>query len=451
MTQERILIVDDDALILDSISELLRLEGYQVDAAGTPEQALKLMEGTPYNLLLTDVNMPNVNGFELLKLVRRKFPSTVVVLITVYGSIENAVESIKLGAVHYVTKPIIDDEIKLIIARSLQQQKLVTENRSLREQLDIRYSFDNIIGQDYKMRKLFDLVKAISDTDTTILVTGESGTGKTLLARAVHHNSSRRNGPFVEVNCGALPDTLLESELFGHMRGAFTGAFADKPGKFQAADGGTIFLDEISTASPALQIKLLRVMQDSTFEQVGGTKSQQVDVRFILATNKNLEEEVKTGAFREDLYYRVHVMPLHLPSLRERVGDIEILANHFLRVYASRMGKDISGFSEAAKTALQTYHWPGNVRELENSLERAVILAGGSQLELTDLSSQIQGGGEGDEGRPGEILPLKKALEEPEKRIIKHTLETCNWNRQSAAALLKINRTTLYMKMKKYE
>ena len=408
------------------------------------------MEGAQYNLLLTDVNMPNVNGFELLKLVRRKYPETVVVLITGYGTIENAVEAIKLGAVHYVTKPIIDDEIKLILARSLQQQKLVTENRSLREQLDIRYSFDNIIGQDYKMRKLFDLVKAISDTDTTILITGESGTGKTLLARAVHHNSSRRNGPFVEVNCGALPDTLLESELFGHKKGAFTGAIADKPGKFQAADGGTIFLDEISTATPALQIKLLRVMQDSTFEQVGGTESQQVDVRFILATNKNLEQEVQAGTFREDLYYRIHVMPLHLPSLRERVGDIDILADHFLHIYVSRMGKNITGFSDAAKAALQTYHWPGNVRELENSLERAVILAGGTQIELTDLSTQIQGGADGLEGRSSQILPLKKALEEPERLIIKRTLESCNWNRQAAAALLKINRTTLYMKMKKY-
>lgn len=450
MAQERILVVDDDALILDSIAELLKLEGYEVDSAGVPEQALKMLESNRYNLLLTDVNMPNVNGFELLKLVRRKHPETVVVLITGYGTIENAVEAIKLGAVHYVTKPIIDDEIKLIIARSLQQQKLVTENRSLREQLEIRYSFDNIIGQDYKMRKLFDLVKAISDTDTTILITGESGTGKTLLARAVHHNSSRRNSSFIEVNSGSLPDTLLESELFGHVRGAFTGAIADKAGKFEAADGGTIFLDEVSTASPALQVKLLRVIQDSTFEKVGGNTTQKVDVRFILATNKDLQKEVEAGTFREDLYYRVHVMPLHLPPLRERVGDIEILAIHFLRVHASRMGKDITGLTDAAKAVLQAYHWPGNVRELENILERAVILAQGSQLDVEDFPKQIQGGAEGGEGETSRILPLKKALEEPERRIIKRTLESCGWNRQAAAAMLKINRTTLYMKMKKY-
>ena len=451
MSGENILVVDDDAIILDSISELLKLEGYDVASAASAETALKHLSERPCQLVLSDVNMPSTNGFELLRTVRNKYPDTVVVLITGYGTIENAVESIKMGAYHYVTKPIIDEEIKLIVTRALQQHHLLAENLELREQLGLQFNFDNIIGQDYKMKKLFELAKVVADTDTTILITGESGTGKTLLARAIHHNSPRRDGPFVEVNCGALPDSLLESELFGHVRGAFTGAIVEKPGKFQAADKGTIFLDEISNASPALQVKLLRVIQDHTFEKVGGNKTIKVDVRFILATNKSLEKEVENGMFREDLYYRIHVMPLHLPPLRERVGDIDLLTGHFVRVYASRLGKDIVGFAEQAKLAMQTYRWPGNVRELENAVERAAVLCRGKLLDMDDLPNQVQGGAPAGPGaESSKILPLKKALEDPERAIIEQTLRACDWNRQKAAALLEINRTTLYMKMKKY-
>lgn len=452
MSDETILVVDDDSIILDSIAELLKLEGYKVSTASSADQALARLAEHPYQLVLTDVNMPTVSGLELLRKIRAKHPETVVVLITGYGTIESAVESIKSGAYHYVTKPIIDEEIKVIVARALEQHRLLSENQELREQLGLKLSFDNIIGQDYKMKKLFELVKIVADTDTTILITGESGTGKTLLARALHHNSHRHEGPFIEVNCGALPDTLLESELFGHVRGAFTGAIAEKAGKFEAADTGTIFLDEISNASPALQVKLLRVIQDHTFEKVGGNKTQKVDVRFILATNKSLEKEVENGLFREDLYYRIHVMPLHLPPLRERLGDIDLLCDHFLRVYCSRMGKDLAAFSERAKLSMQTYRWPGNVRELENAIERAVVLCRDSAIDLEDLPDPLRASAGASTGmsEDGKILPLKRALEDPERAIIERTLRACQWNRQKAAALLEINRTTLYMKMKKY-
>lgn len=452
MANERILVVDDDPIILESISELLRLEGYRVSAAPSADQALERLEKHPYQLVLTDVNMPTISGFDLLKTVRAKYPDTVVVLVTGYGTIESAVESIKMGAYHYVTKPVIDEEIKVIVTRALEQHRLLSENQELREQLGLQLSFDNIVGQDYKMKKLFELVKVVADTDTTVLITGESGTGKTLLARALHHNSHRRDGPFVEVNCGALPDTLLESELFGHVKGAFTGAIVEKIGKFEAADTGTIFLDEISNASPALQVKLLRVIQDHSFEKVGGNKTRKSDVRFVLATNKSLEKEVENGLFREDLYYRIHVMPLHLPPLRERVGDIDLLNEHFLKIYASRIGKDLTGFTECAKLAMQTYRWPGNVRELENAIERAVVLSRGNLIDLEDLPDQIRDGtaGVGNVGEDGRIMPLKRALEDPERGIIERTLRACQWNRQKAAALLEINRTTLYMKMKKY-
>ncbi len=452
MSDETILVVDDDPIILESIAELLKLEGYRVSTAASAEQALPKLEEHPYQLVLTDVNMPSVSGMELLRKIRVKHPETVVVLITGYGTIESAVESIKAGAYHYVTKPIIDEEIKVIVARALEPHRLLSDNQHLREQLGLKLNFDNIIGQDYKMKKLFELVKIVADTDTTVLITGESGTGKTLLARALHHNSHRRDGPFVEVNCGALPDTLLESELFGHVRGAFTGAIAEKAGKFEAADRGTIFLDEISNASPALQVKLLRVIQDHTFEKVGGNKTQKVDVRFVLATNRSLEKEVESGDFREDLYYRIHVMPLHLPPLRERLGDIDLLAEHFLRVYCSRMGKEITGFSERARLAMQTYRWTGNVRELENAIERAVVLCRDGLVDLEDLPEVLRSDTTTSSsiGEDGKILPLKRALEDPERAIIERTLRACQWNRQKAAALLEINRTTLYMKMKKY-
>lgn len=448
----RILVVDDDEIIRTSLSEFLRLEGYGVETADGFDQASALLGAGPFQVVIADVSMPQVDGMELLKTVRNRCPETAVIMITGYGTVENAVQAMKRGAFDYLTKPIIDDEIKVIIERALAQQSLVAENVRLRRQLDERYGLGNVIGHDPQMLKVFDLVEAVADTPTTVLVTGDSGTGKSLVARAIHQRSNRSEKPFVEVACGALPETLLESELFGHVRGSFTGAVSDKPGKFKQADGGTIFLDEISTATPALQVKLLRVLQEFEFEPVGGAKTFRVDVRCILATNQDLAEAVRAGTFRQDLYYRVHVVTVHLPSLRERIGDIPLLAEHFLRRHCERTGRRVAGFSEEAMRLLQAYPWPGNVRQLENVLERAVILTKSATIAPVDLPDDLRAPpaaapGQGGDGR---VMPLKEAMERPERDLILRALAANSGNRQATAEALGINRTTLYKKMKRY-
>jgi len=449
MADTRLLVVDDDELIRTSLSELLRLEGYEVEAAGSFQQASAHLAAETFQVVIADVAMPEVDGFELLKMIRNRYPETAVIMITGYGTIESAVEAIKRGAFDYLTKPVIDDEIKLTIERALQQQHLMAENRALRTQLGERYSLDSIIGHDPKMLRVFDLIEAVADTPTTVLLTGESGTGKSLVARAIHQHSARRHGPFVEVACGALPETLLESELFGHVRGAFTGAVGEKAGKFKQADGGTIFLDEIATATPALQVKLLRVLQDFEFEPVGGSKTERADVRCILATNQDLEAEVRKGTFRQDLYYRVNVVTIHLPPLRDRLGDITLLAEHFLARHCERTGRRVVGFTDEAMRRLQAYAWPGNVRQLENVLERAVILTKHARVTPDDLPDDMRAVGAGGDGE-GRILPLKQALEKPERDIIEQTLQAYHGNRQATADALHINRTTLYKKMKRF-
>ena len=447
----RILIVDDDEIIVDSLSEFLRLEGYGVEGVRRFNEAVSALQKQRYNVMITDVNMSEGDGFELLRLARQQHPDVVVVMITGYGTIDSAVEAIKLGAYDYLTKPIIDDEIKLVVARAIQQQSLMRENSLLREQLDLRYGLDNIVGHDYKMLKVFDLIEAVADSKTTVLMQGESGTGKSLVARAIHHRSQRRDKPFVEVSCGALPETLLESELFGHVRGSFTGAVGDKQGKFKAADGGTIFLDEISAASPALQVKLLRVVQERQFEPVGSNTTDTVDVRVILASNKDLTKEVEAGNFRQDLYYRINVVTISVPSMRERIGDIPLLAEHFLRHYCAQAHKEVLGFTDEVMQRLQQYHWPGNVRELENVVERAVVLSKGRHITLDDLPPNVLEGVAKEVSVDGyKPVSLKKALEEPERRIIEMALRANGWNRQVTADLLEINRTTLYKKMKRY-
>ncbi len=454
----RVLLVDDDRIILDSLAEFLRIEGYDVETATNVREAVERMSEQPFALLVTDVNMPEADGFELLSIVRDRFNSVVPIVITGYGTIESAVEAIKMGAYDYLTKPIQDDELRLVLQRALRQQSLIRENRTLREQLDMRYSLESVVGHDYRMLKIFDLIEAVAHAKTTVLIAGESGTGKSLIARALHHRSDRRDRPFVEVSCGAIPEGLLESELFGHVKGAFTGAVANKPGKFQAAEGGTLFLDEINSASAAFQVKLLRVLQEKAYEPVGSNETRKADVRVILASNVDLQEEVTAGRFRQDLYYRINVVTISMPSLVERLGDIPLLAQHFLKKYCAELNREVVAFTPAAMSALQRYGWPGNVRELENAIERAVVLCRGRHIDVDDLPSQIVAERPQPPTPTGLIaatcefkpMTLKEALEGPEKLILEAALRHNQWNRQATADMLDINRTTLYKKMKHY-
>ncbi len=447
----RILIADDEPLIRKSLYESLRMEGYEAEMASDGEEALQKMARIPIDLVIADIKMPKLSGIDLLKEIKAKYPDIPVLLITGYGTIDQAVEAMRLGAADYITKPVTDGEIQIVIKKLFEQKSLMDENIALRHELaqTVRDRFHGLIGKDEKMQKVYRLIENISQTKATVLIRGESGTGKRLISLAIHANDPvRREKPFVEVSCAALPETLLESELFGHVKGAFTGAIRDRVGRFELAQGGTILLDEIDAFSPALQVKLLRVLQEGSFERVGDTKTLQVDVRVIAATNQDLHELILEGSFREDLYYRLNVIAIDLPPLRERKGDISLLVDHFLDKFSKKSKKHFTGVSERFLNILEAYHWPGNVRELENVIERATIVAQGNVLMEQDLPVLFH-------RTPAPLQnnasrPLKEMLGEPEKDLILQTLRGCHWNRKRAAERLGVNRTTLYNKMKKY-
>lgn len=448
MLKGSLLLVDDDRHVLESMADWLGDQGLSVDTATGYGGALEMLQQKSYEMLLVDVRLQDGDGFDLLEQCRRNYPESHVVLMTGYGDADAALEAMRAGAADYLTKPLIDDELLMTIERAFNQRKVIEENTQLRKELDKKSGLGNVVGQDPRMLKVFDMVDSVADTKATVLVTGESGTGKSMIARAIHRKSNRAAKPFIEVACGALPENLLESELFGHVAGAFTGATGDKTGKFMQADGGTIFLDEIGTASPAMQVKLLRVLQELQFEQVGGSKTFNVDVRVILATNEDLNEAVSAGRFRQDLYYRVNVINVELPALRERRSDISLLAQRFLHDLREDTNRPINGFSDEALAALEGYAWPGNIRELQNVVERAVLLGKGDTIEACDLPRDVSGGASISIPRGGNMT-LKEALEEPERQIILDVLESNGWNRNATADALGVNRTTLYKKMKK--
>lgn len=457
-----ILLVDDDRHLAESMALWLKELSYDVIVADSVERAKDSLNHHVFDLVISDLRLGDGDGFELIGYTRKHYPETAVLIVTGYATPATAVEAVQAGAFDLLTKPLIDEELSLAIQRALSQREISRENELLRRQLDQRSGMENILSHDYRMLKIFDVVDSVADARASVLITGENGTGKSMIARAIHARSSRRNGPFVEVACGALPDTLLESELFGHVAGAYTGANTDRAGKFKLADKGTLFLDEIATATPAMQVKLLRVLQELQFEPLGGTVTECVDTRVILATNNNLSKSVEEGSFRQDLYYRINVVNIVLPALRERSGDIPLLVEHFLHEAGETSGRQVEGFDNEAMKAMQAYAWPGNVRQLENVVERAVLLARSGQLTIEDLPPEVTGrpGSSFESGNlsaPGKSISLgetdgmtlREAMEGPERQIILQTLRLHQWNRAATAEALDINRTTLYKKMKR--
>lgn len=446
----RILVVDDEESHRIMLRAVLKEEGYEVSEATDGTEAVKAVEQEPFDLILLDIRMTTMDGIEALSEIRKISPLVPVLIMTAYASVKTAMEALKAGAFEYLTKPLDIDELKILIEKALELYRLREENITLKERLGTRFDFSRIIGRSRKMKEVFDTLSLVAPTDATVLILGESGTGKELVANSIHHNSHRANEPFIKVSCAALPETLLEGELFGHEKGAFTGAIARREGRFQLAHRGSIFLDEVGEMSLTTQTKLLRVLQEKEFEPLGSTRTVKVDVRVVAASNKDLEKEVKEGRFREDLFYRLNVVPIFLPSLRERKEDIPALAAHFFAIYRDKNRKQLKDISGKVIDLFMRYEWPGNIRELENCVERAVILAKGEIIAPADLPPTIQALSSGDREMQGLELPSGISLQEVEKALILKTLEDTGGNRTRAAEILGINRRTLQNKLKEY-
>ena len=438
----KILVVDDEAPIREMLQRgLTQIGGYSVEVAQNGQEAIEKFEKDIFDLILTDLKMPEMDGLELLKLIKGTRPEVIVIMMTAYGSIETAVEAMKGGANDYITKPIDFNELLIHISKVQKEDLLLKENRLLRMEVRKKFEFDNIIGKSKKMQEVFSLIEKVSPSNSTVVIYGGSGTGKELVAKAIHYHSPRAEQPFIPFNCGTIPETLVESELFGHTKGAFTGAVQSKKGLFEEADTGTVFLDEISTLSPAVQVKLLRVLQEKELMRVGGTERIKIDIRMIAATNEDLEINVKKGKFREDLFYRLHVFPIFLPDLKDRREDIPLLAYHFLDLYSKETKKQIKGISKEAMKILLEHDWPGNVRELENAIERAVIIAEQDYLTPDDLPKNLR---EGFSDIIKKGVKEYKSLDDIKAEYITEILKATEGNKKTAAEILKVNPRTLY-------
>ena len=456
MTKQKILVVDDEKSMCDFLEIMLNKEGYEVTSTTSGEKALELLDNNLYSMVLTDVKMPAVDGFEVLRKTKEVSPDTVVIMITAYGSPEGAVTAIKEGAYDYITKPFRVEEVKLTIKKSLERSTLIQENIRLRQAVEDRYKFWNLIGKSPKMQRVYELVEKVSQTKANVLITGESGTGKELVAKAVHFNSARKDRSFVTLNCGAIPENLLESELFGHMKGSFTGAIANKRGLLEMAEGGTLFMDEIGELPLPLQVKLLRVIQEREFKRVGGIEDIKVDVRIISASNQDLQQKVAHSSFREDLFYRLNVIQIKIPPLRERKEDIPLLVNHFVRKYSADTGKEIEGISPEALELLLGYNFAGNVRELENIIERSITLETTPMIADRHIRSylnerMISKGIPPTLEIPEEGMDLNKVVEDLEKAFILKALEQTDGVKKKAAEILGMNFRAMRYKLAKYD
>ncbi|HEX5483929.1 MAG TPA: sigma-54 dependent transcriptional regulator [Terriglobia bacterium] len=439
-----ILIIEDEAKMQRLLELSLVAEGYTTRAASDAETGLRLLRQEKFDLVITDLKLPGMDGLEFLQAVKRTDAHIPVLLMTAFGTVETAVQSMKAGASDYILKPFSLEEMKLIVQKELSVRRLQEENRSLREALGKRYEFKSIIARSPKMQEALAVVDRVAPTNSTVLLGGESGAGKDMIARAIHQHSRRSSGPFIKINCAAIPENLLESELFGYEKGAFTGAVAAKPGKFELADKGTIFLDEIGDVPPSIQVKLLRVLQEREFERLGGTKTLKVDVRLVAATNRDLRAALEQGAFREDLYYRLNVVPINIPPLREHKEDIPDLVRLFVERFAREVGKPVTGITPAAMKFLMEFHWPGNVRELENIIERAVALSEGTQIDVLDIRLDLSPATAHPQGADSSaFLPPGATLEQFENEMIREALHRAEGNKSQAARLLGISRNAL--------